>query len=154
MLSYHRPALRRGLLLRASRVAFWAAQLPMPASTGRGGGAGGGQWAAQALLEPRVMTARQSTSPYVAGLPDVAGLFCFACLFLLENELRSFYPRLQVGLVMKGPCRAQGALGEERSHLQALLLKIAFSVGRKKKRKLAGRIRISLAFVRLPEIPG
>lgn len=98
------------------------------------------------------MTAPQRTPPSTEGLRDVAALFCFACLFLLENELRTFYPRLQVGRVMKGPCGAQGALGEERSHLQALLLKIACSV--EKKGKLAGRIRIILASLRRPEFPG
>lgn len=81
------------------------------------------------------MTAQQNTAPYLEGL-HVAVLFCFACLFLLENELRNFfYPRLQVRLVMKGLCHARGALREEHCHLQVFLLKMACSFSTKKKEK-------------------
>lgn len=91
----------------------------------------------QASQGPRVVTAQQNTAPYLEGLHDVAILFCFACLFFLENELRNFfYPRLQVRLVMKGLCRAHGALGKEHCHLQAFLLKMACSMPKKEKKDI------------------
>lgn len=63
-------------------------------------------------LGPRVRRAQQNTAPYLEGLHDAAVWFCFACSFLLENELRTFfYPRLHVRLVMKCLCRAQGPRG-------------------------------------------
>lgn len=89
---------------------------------------------AQASQGPGVVAAQQNTAPYLEGLHDVALLLCFACLCFLENELRNFfYPRLQVRLVMKGLCRAQGALGKEHCHLQGFLLKMACSMPKKEK---------------------
>ena len=83
----------------------------------------------------------------------MAVLFCFACLFLLENELRNFfYPRLQVRLVMKGLCHARGALREEHCHLQVFLLKMACSFSTKK--KFSGRIGTDLVIVKLSGTPG
>ena len=63
--------------------------------------------------------------------------FCFA-LHVYSSLRNFFYPRLQVRLVMKGLCHAQGALGEEHCHLQAFLLKMACSMAKRKERNSQG----------------